>query len=49
MVEHNLSVVSKLADKITVLARGKVLAEGSYAEVSSDPRVMEAYIGGEDE
>ena len=49
MVEHNLSVVSKLADKITVLARGKVLAEGSYAEVSSDPRVMEASIGGEDE
>ncbi|MDB5556650.1 MAG: hypothetical protein JWL86_6634 [Rhizobium sp.] len=49
MVEHNLSVVSKLADKITVLARGKVLAEGSYAEVSSDPLVMEAYIGGEDE
>ena len=49
IVEHNLSLVSKLADKITVLARGKVLAEGSYAEVSSDPRVMEAYIGGEDE
>jgi branched-chain amino acid transport system ATP-binding protein len=49
MVEHNLSVVSKLADKITVLARGKVLAEGSYADVSSDARVVEAYIGGEDE
>lgn len=49
MVEHNLSVVSKLADMITVLARGKVLAEGSYAEISTDQRVIEAYIGGEDE
>ncbi|MBN9061863.1 MAG: ABC transporter ATP-binding protein [Rhizobiales bacterium 65-9] len=48
MVEHNLSVVSKLADKITVLARGKVLAEGNYAEVSTNPAVIEAYIGGED-
>ena len=45
MVEHNLSVVANLSDRITVLARGKVLAEGDYAEVSSDPRVIEAYIG----
>ena len=46
MVEHNLSVVAALSDRITVLARGKVLAEGEYAEVSKDPRVIEAYIGG---
>jgi len=45
MVEHNLSVVSTLSDRITVLARGKVLAEGDYASVSADPRVIEAYIG----
>lgn len=45
MVEHNLSVVSTLSDFITVLARGKVLAEGTYATVSKDPRVLEAYIG----
>ena len=45
MVEHNLSVVSSLSDRITVLARGKVLAEGDYATVSKDPRVIEAYIG----
>ena len=45
MVEHNLSVVATLCDVITVLARGKVLAEGDYATVSSDPRVLEAYIG----
>jgi len=46
MVEHNLAIVSDLCDRITVLARGSVLAEGSYAEVSQDPSVREAYIGG---
>src|SRR5690606_22699199 len=45
MVEHNLSIVASLSDTITVLARGKVLAEGDYATVSKDPRVVEAYIG----
>jgi branched-chain amino acid transport system ATP-binding protein len=45
MVEHNLSVVANLSDFITVLARGRVLAEGNYATVSKDPRVIEAYIG----
>jgi len=45
MVEHNLSVVATLSDRITVLARGQVLAEGDYATVSKDPRVIEAYIG----
>ena len=45
MVEHNLSVVASLSDRITVLARGQVLAEGDYANVSKDARVIEAYIG----
>jgi branched-chain amino acid transport system ATP-binding protein len=45
MVEHNLSVVADLSDRITVLARGQVLAEGPYAEVSSNPQVVEAYMG----
>jgi len=45
MVEHNLSVVASLSNRITVLARGKVLAEGDYAAVSKDSRVIEAYIG----
>jgi branched-chain amino acid transport system ATP-binding protein len=45
MVEHHLSVVEELGDTITVLARGAVLAEGSYAEVSANPQVREAYIG----
>ncbi|MFG6176646.1 ABC transporter ATP-binding protein [Halomonas sp. THAF12] len=49
MVEHNLSVVSRLCDRITVLARGAVLAEGDYATVSADPRVKEAYMGREAE
>jgi branched-chain amino acid transport system ATP-binding protein len=48
MVEHNMSVVSGLCDRITVLARGSVLAEGSYAEVSANPAVLEAYMGGSD-
>ena len=45
MVEHNLSVVEKLSDVITVLQRGQILAEGPYAVVSKDPRVLEAYVG----
>ena len=45
MVEHNLSVVEKLCDRITVLQRGQILTEGPYAEVSKDPRVLEAYVG----
>ncbi len=45
MVEHNLSVVAALSDRITVLARGRVLAEGSYAEVSADAEVRSAYMG----
>ena len=45
MVEHNLSVVADLCDRITVLTRGRVLAEGDYATVSSDPAVREAYMG----
>ena len=46
MVEHNLSVVSTLSDHITVLARGEVLAQGNYAAVSTNPAVVEAYMGG---
>ncbi len=45
MVEHNLSVVADLCDRITVLTRGQVLAEGDYETVSADPAVREAYLG----
>jgi branched-chain amino acid transport system ATP-binding protein len=45
MVEHNMKVISTIADRITVLQRGAVLAEGPYEEVSRNPQVMEAYMG----
>ncbi|WP_294533129.1 ABC transporter ATP-binding protein [uncultured Rhodoblastus sp.] len=45
MVEHNLNVVASLCDVITVLTRGRILAEGDYAAVSSNPAVQEAYLG----
>jgi branched-chain amino acid transport system ATP-binding protein len=45
MVEHNISVVADLCDRITVLNRGEVLAEGDYKTVSADPAVREAYLG----
>ncbi len=45
MVEHNMKVVSAIAGRITVLARGAVLADGDYASVSRNPAVLEAYMG----
>jgi len=45
MVEHNLGVVASLSHRITVLARGEVLAEGDYQAVSRDPAVVAAYLG----
>ncbi len=45
MVEHNLSVVANLSHCITVLTRGRILAEGDYATVSANPSVREAYLG----
>jgi branched-chain amino acid transport system ATP-binding protein len=45
MVEHNLSVVANISDRITVLTRGHVLAEGDYETVSKNPDVREAYMG----
>ena len=45
MVEHNMSVVSRIADTITVLQRGATLAEGPYEQVSKNPAVIEAYMG----
>ena len=49
MVEHNMNVVSGICDRISVLQRGAILAEGTYAEVSNNPEVMEAYMGTDSE
>jgi branched-chain amino acid transport system ATP-binding protein len=45
MVEHNMNVVETIADTITVLQRGQVIAEGPYSTVSTNPQVLEAYMG----
>jgi branched-chain amino acid transport system ATP-binding protein len=45
MVEHNMSVVASIADTISVLQRGRIIAAGPYAEVSKNPLVLEAYMG----
>jgi branched-chain amino acid transport system ATP-binding protein len=46
LVEHNLRVVADLCDRITVMQRGRILVEGTYDEVRSDKRVIDAYLGG---
>jgi len=48
MVEHNMSVVASIADTISVLQRGRVIAAGPYGEVSKNPLVVEAYMGAPD-
>jgi branched-chain amino acid transport system ATP-binding protein len=45
MVEHNMSVVAEIADTISVLQRGQIIAEGPYSVVSKNPQVLEAYMG----
>lgn len=45
MVEHNMRMVEKVADRISVLRRGEKIAEGTYCEISRDPQVVEAYLG----
>lgn len=46
LVEHNMGVVAQLSSRITVLQRGRVLAEGTYETLRADPAVIEAYLGG---
>lgn len=47
LIEHNMGIVLKLSDEITVLAQGRVLARGTPAQISSDPRVKDVYLGGD--
>jgi branched-chain amino acid transport system ATP-binding protein len=49
LIEHDMAVVQKTADFIVVLSYGKIIATGSFAEVSSNPAVQEAYLGSEAE
>jgi branched-chain amino acid transport system ATP-binding protein len=45
MVEHNMKVVATIADTLTVLQRGRIIAAGTYTEVAKNPLVVEAYMG----
>jgi len=45
LVEHDMRVVARIAQRISVLRRGEIIAEGNYEEISRDPQVIEAYLG----
>ena len=47
IIEHNMDLIAALCNPVLVMAQGKLLMEGSPDEVRSDPRVLEAYLGGE--
>jgi branched-chain amino acid transport system ATP-binding protein len=46
IIEHDMHVVFSLADRVTVLAQGRIIADGKPEEVRGDPAVQEAYLGG---
>jgi ABC-type branched-subunit amino acid transport system ATPase component len=45
IIEHHLDVIARLCDPVIVMAEGRHLAQGSFAELAADPRVQEAYMG----
>ena len=49
IIEHDMEVVFEIADDITVMAQGAILASGSPQEIAADERVREAYLGREED
>ena len=45
LVEHNMGVVAELAENVVVMQQGRIIAEGPYDTVRSDPAVISAYLG----
>jgi urea transport system ATP-binding protein len=45
VIEHDMDFVEKIADKVTVLHQGKILAEGTMEKVQADEKVIEVYLG----
>jgi len=45
VIEHDMDFVQQIADKVTVMHQGRILAEGSMAQVQNDPRVIDVYLG----
>jgi ABC-type branched-subunit amino acid transport system ATPase component len=45
VIEHNMRVMMRLAERITVMHRGRIIGAGSPAEIASDPAVIDAYLG----